>query len=439
MSHRARLAGLALFFVASAAYGSFVPLRWRSIGWVEGLQRAAAIPPEPVWRVFNGDFFTNALVFLPIGFFAAGAIAPYSRPDEDPRNRRRWTVALVLMGSAVLSLLIELGQVYIRDRTPSWSDVYAQALGGAAGALMWVLIGVAALRGVGGALHAPSREERAFRLLALYSAGWTAYGLLPMLFPQLAHPQLHLWTARQHLPRLVLAGPLVIAALAAVPVGAFAERLSARIRWPAAPVLLVAAGVGLLVLADRLRQVSFVPADGHLAAGVLGFSIGWLLLGIAWPRAARWSPRAMRAVMLTALASLLAVIVLLYWAPFDFGVSALALEQRLRVLYTRAPFHRYYWLPPLIALGEVATLTLLATATAVLASLAQGLRRHVPSVRFAVIGTALLFAVVEVGQLYLPARRADPTDVLIALGGALIGALIARALIHVPAEDGTAR
>lgn len=252
------------------------------------------------------------------------------------------------------------------------------------------------------------------------------YGLLPTLFPQLAHPQLHLWTARQDLPRLVLAGPLAIAALSAVPVGAYASALSARLRVAWVGALLAATCVGLLVLADGVRQVSFMPADGHLAAGLLGFSCGWLLLAIAWPRAARWSPRAVRLVMLAALTAVLAVVVLFYWAPFDFGVSARSLEQRIRVLYTRAPFHRYYWLPPLVSLGEMVALLLLSGLVAGTLRLLPLGRRLRGSTCIAL--TTVAFAAVECGQLYLPARRADPTDVLIALGGALIGATLGRVL-----------
>jgi VanZ family protein len=427
MSHRTRLSWLALFCVACAAYGSFVPLRWRPLGWTEGFRLAVAMPVEPVWHLFNGDFFTNVLVFLPIGFFAAGAIA---------RGRRSPPVlavtGTVLTGSAVLSMLIELGQVFVRDRTPSWSDVYAQTLGGLAGAVLWTLIGVAGIEWVTRALRETSREERVLRLLGIYAAGWTALGLLPTVFPHLAHPQLHLWTARQNFGRLVLVGPLVIATLSAVPVGAYAALLCTRLlrRW--AVGVLALTGVGLLVLLDRVRQVSFLPADGHLAAELLGFSSGWLMLGLGWRRAHTWPPALKRVVLLAGLTGLLAAIALQYWAPFDFGVSARALDQRVSVLYTRAPFHRYYWLPPLVALGELMTLALLALGTSLLIALAGRVGDRIPSRRTTVLATTIVFTVVEWGQLYLPGRRADPTDVAIAALGAAIGAVVAEAFAASP-------
>ena len=432
MSFRARLAWLALLCVACAAYGSFVPLRWRPVGWVDGLRLAAAIPLEPVWHVFNGDFFTNVLVFLPIGFFAAGAL---SGPEGRRRyERRRMSVypavlaAAVLMGSLLLSVLLELGQVYIRDRTPSWSDVYAQTLGGAAGAVLWTLAGAAMVEWVTGAFGASTRRERFFRLLGIYVAGWATYILLPTVFPHLAHPQLHLWISPNDVSRLVLAGPVSIAALSAVPVGGYMALLSARpVPWWAAASM-VGAGLGLLVIADRVQQVGILPADGQFAAGVLGFSSGWLAVGVGWKRMSRCPPGFPFRLLLAGLAGLLAVVGLCYWAPFDFGVSAQAFERRVTVLYTRAPFHRYYWLPPLVALGEILTLTLLSMTTSLLLSLASNARGRAASPRTTVLVTAAVFAIVEWGQLYLPARRADPTDVLIATVGALVGAAVSRAL-----------
>ena len=436
--------GLSLLCVACAAYGSFVPLRWRPIGWVEGLRRAAAIPLEPVWHVFNGDFFTNVLVFLPIGFFAAGAISGTEGPTFDRSHERRrlspYSAVLagaVLSGSLLLSALLELGQVYIRDRTPSWSDVYAQTLGGTAGAVLWPLIGAATVQWINGAFGASTRQERVFRLLGIYVAGWATYVLLPTVFPHLAHPQLHLWIAPNDLSRLALAGPLSIAALSAIPVGAYALLSSRALPWWLAASMAVA-GFGLLALADRVQQVSVMPADGQFAAGVLGFSSGWLAVGFGWQRMSRCSPEATRRLLLAGLAGLLAVVALCYWAPFDFRVSGQALERRVTVLYTRAPFHRYYWLPPLVALGEILTLTLLSMTTSLLISLASSARGRAPSPRTAILVTTAVFAIVEWGQLYLPSRRADPTDLLIASVGALVGAAVGRALASASPPQGIA-
>ena len=448
MSRRGRLAGLALLFIACAIYGSFVPLRWRPIAWMDGLHRFARMPVVPTLHPFNGDFFTNVLVFLPIGFFAAGALSPRlgaeAQDDGRPgglryrRPRMSFKSALgvvggVLVGSAALSTLVELGQVYVRARTPSWSDVVAQTLGGCAGAVLWVLVGVAAIDWLASALRAPSREDRVLRMLAIYVAGWAVCGFVPIAFPHLAHPDLYLWRVPQNVSRLALAGPVVIAALAAVPVGGLAALLAARSPFGWAAGLTAATGVGVLVVAERVRQVSFVPTDGHLAAALLGYSCGWLVASLARTRMSRWTLGQTLWWPLVALAGWVALVVLQYWAPFDFGVGAQALGQRVAVLYTRAPFHRYYWLPPLVALSEVLTLLLLALGTSFLVSFVRPRTRPLLPARLAVLLTALFFTLVEWGQLYLRWRRADPTDVLIAAAGAFMGTVVARALVGPPA------
>lgn len=413
MTRRAKLAALAAFFVACAAYGSFVPFQWRDIGWVEGLSLFARMPFRPFEHLGSGDFFTNILVFLPIGFFAMGW----------------WRSAFaVVVACALFSAALELGQIYIAARTPSWSDIFAQALGAIVGVVAWLAVGERAIAWATRPLRAATREERLYQLLLLYAAGWLVLSVLPLFFPRLAHPQLELWRARMDFSPLTLAGPIVIAGLSAVPLGilgalSIPSRRASSLRGAAAALI----GPVLLIAADRFRQVVFIPTDGHLAASLVGFVAGWIVMSPLGARirqhvtsyAARWRG--------TALVALTALLALHYWAPFNFGVRPSALEFRLRILYERAPFHRYYWTPPLIALGEVVTLLMLGALFTALLRLAPvgGRRLTTPS---SVAITTTVFAIVEWGQLHLPARRADPTDVMLAALGAVMGAVAARAL-----------
>lgn len=410
MTRHAKLAALAAFFMACAAYGSFVPFLWRDIGWVEGLSLFSGMPFRPLEHLGSGDFFTNILVFLPIGFFAMGW--------------KRSALAIVV-ACALFSAVLELGQTYIAARTPSWSDIFAQTLGAVAGVVAWVAVGERAIIWARRPLRAATREERVYQLLLLYAAGWLGLSLLPLFFPRLAHPQLELWRARMDLSALTLAGPVVIAGLSAVPLGALSalsipSRQAPSLRRAAAAL----SGPVLLIVVDRFRQVGFIPTDGHLAASLIGFVAGWIVMSPLGARirhhlaanAAWWRT--------AALAALTALLALQYWAPFNFGVRPQALEFRIRILYERVPFHRYYWTPPLIALGEVVTLLMLGALFSALLRVvpAGGRRLSTPS---SVVITATVFAIVEWGQLHLPARRADPTDIMIAVLGAIAGAALA--------------
>ena len=413
MSLRARLAWLALLCVACAGYGSFVPLRWRPVGWVEGLRRAAAMPLEPVWHVFNGDFFTNVLVFLPIGFFAAGALS-------ERQGRRRYgpvhpagLAAAALLGSLLLSALLELGQVYIRDRTPSWSDVYAQTMGGTAGAVLWTLVGAATVHWVAGAFGASTRQERFFRLLGIYVCG------LDHLRPAPHGVSTSGASATAPLDiasRSVSPGPCWATVDCGVVCG---PSRGVRGAFERAPGALVGCGLDGWRGSWTAGDSRSCPAGGRHArrwpirrrgVGLFG---GWLAVAFGWRRMSRCPPRAALRLVLAGLAGLLAVIALCYWTPFDFGVSAQALEHRMTVLYTRAPFHRYYWLPPLVALGEILTLALLSMTTSLLIFLASSARGRAASPRTTVLVTdgrlrdRRMGAVVPAGATCRSDRRAD--------------------------------
>ena len=53
---------LAALFAAFAAYGSFVPLRFRSVGFAEAVQQFAATPLVPLGRASRSDFITNVTI-----------------------------------------------------------------------------------------------------------------------------------------------------------------------------------------------------------------------------------------------------------------------------------------------------------------------------------------------------------------------------------------
>jgi VanZ family protein len=332
----------------------------------------------------------------------------------------------VVAGSALLSTALELGQIYIAARTPSWSDVFAQTLGALVGVTLWNGVGNALLQAVARPVQARSATERGHAMLGLYAAGWMGLRALPLVFPRFAHPLLEHWRSRLEFSPLLLVGPFLVHALAAVPLGVLLALFTARLRG-IRRVLSIVAGTALVTSADAVRQVQLLPTDGHLAAALAGLALGWVVASPAGARLRAWSRVRASGAALTGLAMTTALLVVHYWAPFNFGVRPRALDARIRILYERAPFHRYYWTPPLIAVGEALTLALLGGLFSLLLAFWRPAGRRLPAgLRVAI--TAATFVAIEWGQLYLPGRRADPTDVMIAALGASIGALAARGL-----------
>jgi VanZ family protein len=445
MSRRGRLAALTLFFAACAAYGSFVPLVWRDIAWREGLDRFWRMPFTPLEHLWTGDFFTNILVFLPIAFFATGWVtsrradlkvcathsneATQHAPTVSDVAQTFRSAGLIVTACALFSAFLELGQIYIAARTSSWSDIFAQTLGAILGVAVWAAAGARLVTWAASPLRAASRADRVHQLLVFYAAVWLVLSALPLFFPRLAHPQLYSWREQLDVSQLMLLGPLLVAGLAAVPLGALGALVARRLEGSWKAIVVAASGPVLLVVADIISQEQLLPTRGHRLAGLAGFSAGWMVLSPLGDRVRAWASRRRTLVFAGGLAALSGLLVLQYWAPFNFGVRPAALEFRTRILYERAPLHRYYWAPPLVALGEVVQLLLLAGLFGALIRGVSSSRRRLPVAACSLL-TAVVFTVIEWGQLSLPARRADPTDVMIAAAGALIGAIVARALEH---------
>jgi VanZ family protein len=406
--------------VALATYGSLVPLRWREASertW----ERIRTLPLEPFAVTRSGDLVVNVLVMLPVGFFVAGLA---SQDRRISRPAAVWIISAV----AGLAMALEVGQLFVRDRTASWSDVAGLTLGGVGGLGLWIIAGQRLLeRGM--KLTTASCATRLQLITVFYSVAWVLVSALPLVFPRYAYPLVRSVWLRTAPPYETseAAAELALDVLAVAPIGAGLLLLARRF------TLHVPARVGLATTAvlvimglDTIRQVTPIIGTPPLWTRLAGLSLGALgaaraAAGHALSRRVAWCSLALWSVLL----------VIVTWAPFDFGVPVEVLDQRVRVLYERAPLARYYWAPPLVALDMALTMVSLAVPVgALLTVLAGGARRRRTTL---VVGAGtVLFALLEWGQLYLPARRADPTDVGLAAVGVLIGAGLARFLAASP-------
>jgi VanZ family protein len=430
MSRRATCLLLAVLSLLCVLYGSVVPLRLHEAdSWADAMARLGALPFEPTRSVWTGDFFVNVLVFLPVGFFAGGAIA------GDSHRGAVSTVVPVALFSVGAAALLEFAQLFVQDRTAAWSDVLALSLGGMAGSVLWAVAGLRTTDWLALTLTT-SPERRVFPILAVYSAGWLIVGLLPLLFPKYAYPLVRsVWLGPSDEPAFTVALTNdVVTALAVAPVGAFLALLARRLPRAWLGGLVATGGVATALLLDGVRQVTPFLTSPKPGPRVVGALAG---VWIAW-HAARRIPvdrhRQWGRVLGAVLAAWCLVLVLHAWAPFDFGVPAAALDLRVKVLYERAPLHRYYWAPPLTALNMALTVFLLALPVGALLSLISWRSRGRLRTGVCAAIATTFFGLLEWGQLYLPAHRADPTDVVIAGVGSLIGAALVRAVATSPRQ-----
>jgi hypothetical protein len=229
--------------------------------------------------------------------------------------------------------------------------------------------------------------------------------------------------------------PLLLAdAVISAPAGALAVFVLAKGIAPFALVRVM--GSGALFFAAAEAGTLFVrsaTADAlECMANCLGFTCGVLLVA-ALETQGNTGPEGRRRVRaLTGTALLFTALVYLAYnlTPFDFSASPEFISARLRWL-TKVPFTGYYQNPEFKALADAVFKVGLAVPIGVLSErLARLDRRSTGGIVEVgwLLATGLFFTAVEVGQVLLPSRYPDSTDVLLALGGVWLGIRLARLL-----------
>lgn len=430
MTRRVVLLALAVLFIAFAAYGSLVPLRFRAVDVAQAARQFAATPLIPLRAASKSDFVTNVLLFVPIGFFLLGALAD--------RSRKAAVVlaAPVALAGVAVSVAIEFAQIFVHGRTPSWNDVVAESLGGGIGVLVWLVVGSAVVEWMAELFRSESETDRVYRILGAYVGVWTILALLPFDF-----------TVRlEELGEKFRAGRIVFAPfpagwtlrdaggtlLMAIPLGAFGVVLSRRMRvtQPALPGLLTGLTLSVAIEVAQAFSYSRTADTTDLLMNTIG-----VLLGVAL--AARWSDGVMPALHagprvqmwpIAALAVWCVTLAIRHWSPFDFVTDTTFIKSRIPGML-RVPFYSYYWgFAPYVLMDATTKLLMAVPVGALLQLIWQ------PKTRIArwLLGVALValsagvFLTLELGQLMLPSRVPDQTDVYIGTLGAAMGVGVVR-------------
>jgi VanZ family protein len=265
---------LLLGVVALIAYGSLYPFNFKPDAVSGGVLEALG---QLSWaRAGRGDRISNVLLYLPLGF----CLVLWLRT----RLERIHALLLATALGALLSLSIEVAQVYVSARVPSLTDLALNALGsaiGAVGGLAWRL---------GAAwMHAPPHAERptgdpgAVLLVGLwllwrfapfvphFDLGKLKAALRPLFDPQidaqLAFAFLACWTVvSQALAMLVSRVRLLEALLALIAIVLAGRLLVAEQAFVPSELVALVLLLPTLLLLDRLTPA---PRKALLAAGIL--------------------------------------------------------------------------------------------------------------------------------------------------------------------------
>nr|MBA3639838.1 VanZ family protein [Acidobacteriota bacterium] len=285
-----------------------------------------------------------------------------------------------------------------------------------------------------------AHQDRLARLLVAVAAAWMFVNLAPFdITVDLGDLAARVRTKRISLvpfghdlswPRRIW--DVVAETLSAIPLGLLGVSImQARRRrvWPGA--FLVGAAIVIVVegLQVFIKSHSADTADAML--GSAGVAVG-VWMGTRVMREAvlapSGSPPATMSMRAAAVVGLWCIVLGAYhWVPYDFSIDNDLLRRKLARL-SILPFAGYLGGSYLNALNNLLTKLALAIPLGVAAGFVTRHRKLAfSSTTLAwLLSAGALFGLIEAGQLFLPRRNPDPTDVLVGMVGTYVGLSLAR-------------
>ena len=398
-----------VLWLASAVfivYGTTIPFNFspdRRVA-LEHLARVTwhpLISPDTGHRVSIPDFVGNVLLFTPFGCFGVWAL-------RRPRSAIAKIILLVLL-SAVLSAAVETMQLFTFDRTSSVADVFANTLGGFAGAVAGVVVGTTADAFIARAAAAGLTDSATFyplliATIVVVAGAWEPFDVtldVGSVVPKL---------------RLFLQDPLQLGALTDEGLSFLQHLLftSALVMWlkeaHIRSAMTRAAFAGVLVAVGCEGAQLFISARmpgledaGVAAAGAL---VG-VAAGLEFRRSTTYAP----------------------WCAGLFGLTAIGVVmQQLSPFQISEAVRPFQWMPFLNYYAFTTSETVSHSAELLLGYFPLGfgfaLAVQKPAIRLAVVlGVALAIAVpVEYLQRFIGGRYPDITDIGLSVAGAWLGA-----------------
>jgi VanZ family protein len=425
-------AALALGVAAFAIYISLVPFNF--VRPHAGLTMTGLLERTLDRRVgSHTNLLANVVMFVPLGFFGLGVFV------HEQSRAWQWLIAAagVLAASLTLSFTIEAAQVLVPGRTPSLFDIVAQTLGACIGMVGWAALAkevrTFSLRFAAGSRRALETALAGYAVVHMYlllqpldvtvelTDIWRRIRAGRVVLNPLRSPTLTWDLLPAMLADFALAAPIgVLAAIAGRPAGTRRGMLPAvALGWS----FFACGEIAQIFVRSRTADIVDLLANG------LGVLAGVALVSAVTPgpiESERRQPGTWR------LRTGLIVATLIYAAynlsPFDFTYAGQATIRRFNVLLN-PPFLGYYINQEFKALADIAIKVSLSVPFGLFFQrlFRPDLSAYRRTVTIAWFGSmAAFFTAVEVGQVFVPSRYPDNTDVLLALTGIWVGIRLAR-------------
>lgn len=425
----------ALAFMAFVIYGSLVPLEFRAIPFGEAIERFQKIPFLELGIRSRADWVANFLLFIPLSFFITGAFW------SDRLALRVTSSILILLFCTLLTISIEFTQLYFPNRTVSQNDILAESIGGLVGILIWWKWGERLCAFYVEAREAKGAIHLAEKILFLYLLILFGYNLLPLDLTLSPVEIYNKWKSN----RVIL---IPFASFKATIGEQIYEFLTDFAIWIPVSFLYYVTGksakssfyraLGIAFLLEFLQIFVFTRLSDttDLITAAIGAGLGILLakkfLGRISQSVNQISDNATGTIVEVQRGSFLSsgiivsfmMLLVIYWYPFDFLFDVDFIKIRINDFFT-TPLQAYYSGSEYRAITQVFRKVTFFIPLAVFVAwyrdvLSKGSGGHFRGF-LAVVLLILSPFVIEFGQLLLPEKSAQITDVLFEWVGCFIG------------------
>ena len=430
------IAILAVLYLCFVVYGSLVPLKFVGMPIDKALAAFSDIPFLNLGADSRADWVANLLLFIPLSFLC-NDLATHGKT----RSWRYLISLMVLLFTVGLAFTLEFTQLFFPQRTVSQNDIWAESLGS--------IIGITGQLRFGGVFEAwlealwrkETRLSRLTRALNVYLLALLTFNVLPLDLTLSPVELYHKWSEGRIVlfPFSGLKGALaekiyetLTDILIWIPAGLLWSLAAKRTAWRTAAWGLISAGV--IELAQLFVYSRVTDITDILLAGV-GVLIGAQLAQRITAETMRTAPS--RALWMFAWALWAAIMLTIFWFPFDFDAARFTLS-RTQGSLTHPLLTNYYFGSEFRATNELLRKVgffIPGGALCVAMSHRAGTLRS-PRWLFCTALITALALLIEAGQLLLPSKYADLTDVLIMTAGGILGMQLARWILS--GQDATA-
>lgn len=412
-----------LLFYVFLFYGSLTPFVFKPvhIGWNEGVSQILATGGYIESQM---DWYVNLFLGIPAGFFMLGVLCL--------DRKTFWSAIgalLVIFVCFLMAFTVERLQLYTINRNCTLSDIIAQTLGSGIGCVIWVISGQAIwdeLRRFwnGSGIQGAITVLTGLYFLALFIDAWTPFNFVYSLgdvwerWKNLSAFWIPLSEYRSAIS-LYDISKLLLYVFLYVPMGIYIQWRSSILRtqdessisrrerlirdYPLLYSVLFALGVSIILFIGQFFIQFRILYTTSILLAVLSAALGCYISSASFS-GSRFS------ISVVSLAAILVAMIGYYWTPFNFSLETFK-DSFVFTIYQLIPLADYQRSHTFTAINRL--LLSLEFSVVITISLRQIFENVKYGGRLTLAICALVFTLMESGQLFLPSRTFTFSDIIL--------------------------